>query len=231
MRLIPLALLALAGFSCPKPAPESEPDQGSQVPGGAVDPGPGPVPSEPSADDGGGPPPTATTCLSNADCNGGVCEGQGCGDDQPGTCAPAQRACTRDSRPYCGCDGQTFRSSGSCPGARYAHEGECQSAGPTAGADGSPCLAASDCQSGVCEGQGCGDDQPGECKPASRPCTKDLRTYCGCDGQTFQGSGSCPGQRYAAPGECTAAGKGDGATKKKPVSKKTKGALTDAKAP
>ena len=72
-----------------------------------------------------------------------------------------------------------------------------------------PCLAASDCASGVCEGQGCGDDQPGTCQPAARACTKDLRTYCGCDGQTFRGSGSCPGQRNAAAGECKAAS-GDG---------------------
>lgn len=207
-RLTPtLALLALAGLAlaCPKATPVNpEPDagagQGAQVPGGAVDPGPAPGP------DGA----TPTPCLSDADCQGGVCEGQGCSDDQPGTCAPADRICTRDSRPYCGCDGQTFRSSGSCPGKRYAQEGECVSEGPAAGADGSSCLQASDCQSGICEGQGCGDDTPGECKPAVRACTRDLREYCGCDGQTFRGSGSCPGQRYGDPGACAAPSKGGG---------------------
>jgi hypothetical protein len=211
-RLLPPLLLAFAGLlACPKPSPTPEPDQGSTVPGGAVDPGPAPDGSAPA------------TCLRDADCGGGVCEGQGCSDDQPGTCAPEGRMCTRDSRPYCGCDGQTFRSSGTCPGRRFAHEGECASEGQTPGADGSPCLAASDCQSGICEGQGCGDDQPGECKPAARPCTRDLRPYCGCDGQTFRSSGSCPGQRYSAPGECTTAGTGDGSKKK--------GGVSDAKAP
>jgi hypothetical protein len=212
MRLLAPLLLALSGaFTCTKPAPAPEPEPGPTVPGGAVDPGPAPDPSTPA------------TCLSSADCNGGVCEGKGCSDDQPGTCAPPDRVCTRDARPYCGCDGQTFTSSGTCPGQRFAHEGECEAAGPTPGADGSPCLAASDCQSGVCEGQGCGDDQPGECKPAARACTRDLRPYCGCDGQTFRSSGSCPGQRYAAAGECAAPSKGDGAKKKS--------AKSDAKAP
>lgn len=73
---------------------------------------------------------------------------------------------------------------------------------PAAGADGATCLAASDCASGVCEGQGCTDDQPGRCASAHRGCTKDLRPYCGCDGQTFHTSGSCPGQRYVATGDC-----------------------------
>jgi hypothetical protein len=70
-------------------------------------------------------PPPATACLSTADCpEGSVCEGLGCGDDQPGRCM-GMRPCTRDLRMYCGCDGVTFGSSGSCPGRRFAHEGEC----------------------------------------------------------------------------------------------------------
>jgi hypothetical protein len=64
-------------------------------------------------------------CLQGSDCSSGVCEGEGCGDDAPGVCAPAQRSCTRDRRPYCGCDGETFFSSGSCPGARFSQRGMC----------------------------------------------------------------------------------------------------------
>lgn len=70
------------------------------------------------------------------------------------------------------------------------------------GADGDACLTASDCASGVCEGMGCGEDMPGTCATKMRPCTKDLRAYCGCDGETFRGSGSCPGQRYSKKGPC-----------------------------
>lgn len=133
-----LALLALGSLlACPKPAPSVEPDQGTVIDGGAVDQGPDVTPDDGSAAADDGPPPPeeggATTpgqCLSDADCDGGVCEGQGCGDDQPGTCAAADRMCTRDSRQYCGCDGQTFRSSGSCPGRRYASPGECSSSPP-----------------------------------------------------------------------------------------------------
>jgi hypothetical protein len=36
-------------------------------------------------------------------------------------------------------------------------------------------------------------------------CTRDLATYCGCDGKPFQNSGSCPGGRYAYRGECAPA--------------------------
>jgi hypothetical protein len=69
-------------------------------------------------------------------------------------------------------------------------------------ADGASCLVSDECSSGVCEGQGCGDDTPGQCAPKARGCTRDLRTYCGCDGKTFQASGSCPGRRFAAKEKC-----------------------------
>lgn len=207
-----VALVGLFGLAtCIKTTTTTPPDGDgastgpATVPGGAVDPG--------QADPNASPPPTAGGCLSNADCDGGVCEGMGCGDDQSGTCAPAGRMCTRDSAPYCGCDGNTFRSSGSCPGRRYAAKGECDSPAPGGGAvaDGSPCTTAGECSSGICEGEGCGDDQPGTCAPAKRMCTRDYRAYCGCDGNTFRASGSCPGQRYASRGECGSASAKGGA--------------------
>ncbi|MBK9031737.1 MAG: hypothetical protein IPL61_10500 [Myxococcales bacterium] len=145
--------------------------------------------------------PDGAACLDAAECGSGTCEGAGCGDDAPGTCVSAARACTMDMAPYCGCDGQTFRTSGTCAGRRYASRGACAPA--AARAAGAACLVGAECASGVCEGQGCGADTPGTCAPAQRACTKDLRTYCGCDGATFRGSGSCPGQRYAAKGACT----------------------------
>jgi hypothetical protein len=68
--------------------------------------------------------------------------------------------------------------------------------------DGAECLASAECASGVCEGLGCGDDQPGACMGPGRACTRDLRPYCGCDGETFFSSGTCPNQRYEHPGAC-----------------------------
>ena len=67
-------------------------------------------------------------------------------------------------------------------------------------ADGAACHAGDDCASGICEGEGC--NVPGRCMPRARACTRDLRTYCGCDGKTFQASGSCPGQRFASRNAC-----------------------------
>jgi hypothetical protein len=106
--------------------------------------------------------------------------------------------CTRDLRTYCGCDGQTFQSSGSCPGKRFANPGECS----TGLADGSKCTSAKECASGICEGEGCGDDKPGTCMSKQRQCTMDLRQYCGCDGKTHEGSGSCPSLRFSKRGKC-----------------------------
>jgi hypothetical protein len=48
----------------------------------------------------------------------------GC-DAGEGVCAYDERACSLEDQPYCGCDGVTFYGSGSCPGERYEHVGEC----------------------------------------------------------------------------------------------------------
>lgn len=71
------------------------------------------------------------------------------------------------------------------------------------------CLRAEDCGADMlCEGLGCGEDQPGQCVSNLRPCTADLRPYCGCDGQTFLASGTCPGRRYSAAMPCPGAAPG-----------------------
>lgn len=67
--------------------------------------------------------------------------------------------------------------------------------------DGAACTQGDECASGICEGEGCGVDE-GRCAPRLRGCTKDLQAYCGCDGQTFQASGTCPGSTYRHRGAC-----------------------------
>lgn len=87
--------------------------------------------------------------------------------------------------------------------------GTVASAGPGGGGgtgkgtrDGGACERGEECASGICEGQGCGAGSKGVCMSQNRRCTRDLRAYCGCDGQTFRASGSCPGRRYSARSAC-----------------------------
>lgn len=193
--LAALALAACPANNTPQPSPPSPP------PGTGYEPPPTPHGA-----------PAGAACAAPTDCASGVCEGEGCGATL-GVCAEASRACTKDLREYCGCDGVTFGASGSCPGRRFAYAGECKAAEPEPPAcpgapdcpkqaDGSPCLAGTDCISGTCEGEGCGADTPGVCVAERRRCTRDRRPYCGCDGNTFYGSGTCPGRRYSAREMC-----------------------------
>lgn len=73
---------------------------------------------------------------------------------------------------------------------------------PDAKGPGETCSTDEDCQSGLCEGPGCGPAE-GRCARLSwRICTNDVVTFCGCDGQSFTGSSGCPGARYRARGRC-----------------------------
>jgi len=116
--MIRALLIALALAACPASPPP--PTTVSPTP---VETAPTPATPEPTA--GTTPKADGASCLAAEECQSGVCEGEGCGADQPGTCAPKTRGCTRDLRPYCGCDGQTFRTSGSCPGKRFSVRAAC----------------------------------------------------------------------------------------------------------
>lgn len=76
---------------------------------------------------GTGAVPEGGACAAASDCSSGVCEGKGCDGNGP-VCVAQKRMCTKDLRAYCGCDGRTFRTSGSCPGRPYAERGACASA-------------------------------------------------------------------------------------------------------
>lgn len=131
--------------------------------------------------------PPVNACSSSRDCAPGFdCVGpEGCG--VPWACVPAgDRACTRDWVPFCGCDGQTFNSSSSCPERPYARRGACvaEDAGPLACQlpggglcpNGQSCPAGDGCNTCICRaGQltctliGCVDagppqDVPGACR-------------------------------------------------------------------
>ncbi len=127
MRSALVALLALVATGCPRSGPPTP--TSTAAPPVAPD-----LDVEPAADDGGvddEPAVAEAGCSTNDDCPADhVCEGEGC-EPGAGTCAPKSRMCTRDLQPYCGCDGVTFRNSGSCPGARFSARGPCEGdAGP-----------------------------------------------------------------------------------------------------
>ena len=134
MRSLLFVTAFLIGCSSAPPASGSRPADPNEAPPTTRDPGasedrsplpPTPPPEQGATGAGGGLKADGASCLASEECTSGICEGEGCGDTKPGTCAPANRACTRDLRPYCGCDGVTFRTSGSCPGRRFAYKGEC----------------------------------------------------------------------------------------------------------
>jgi hypothetical protein len=188
------------------------PDSGTTTPdsttGGTVEPKPDEGESEGAsttvadADSGAIPGPIlpdGPACSSDAECDAEqVCEGIGCGTSE-GRCIARDRICTRDLATYCGCDGKEFQGSGSCPGGRFAYRGPCS----PGLALGESCSNGQQCASGLCMGEGlegCGTGATGVCSEAG--CTKDLATYCGCNGFEFRGSGSCPNQQFAYRGPC-----------------------------
>ena len=63
-------------------------------------------------------------CTSDRPCNLGACTGLSC--DTPWQCVPEPGGCTEDLAPYCGCDGQTFRGSSTCPPRPFAYRGACE---------------------------------------------------------------------------------------------------------
>lgn len=69
-------------------------------------------------------------CTQSSDCTADhMCLGnEGCSNGM--TCQP-RRPCTRDLALFCGCDGEVFRSSSSCPSAPFINRGPCQSDAPS----------------------------------------------------------------------------------------------------
>jgi hypothetical protein len=110
----------------------------------------------------------------------------------------------RDARGWCGrpsdCERQNLPTP-RCLGAWSCAENTCAY---FCGGAGRTCRSSADCRSGEqCYGpEGC--DARWTCGTA-RMCTRDLVTFCGCDGQTFQASSSCPNRKYKNRGACAGA--------------------------
>ena len=120
------AVVAVApSEAAPAPAPAHPP---ALTPTPTPTPTPHPTPPPRAGDAGVGRTlgsPTSSTCGSNRDCSGGeICQGaEGCGG--PWHCARPTRACVGDTQYFCGCDGESFRASMTCPGRPHRHRGSC----------------------------------------------------------------------------------------------------------
>ncbi|UJR86977.1 hypothetical protein [Sandaracinus amylolyticus] len=159
--------------------------------------------------------PEGPACMRSDSCGAGMqCRGApGCTSDW--ACGEA-RECMDENVAYCDCDGATFYARGGCPGKPYAHVGPCEAMGELIAAgtelgihdyDEPPttqdrtCESSSQCGRGLtCFGiAGCSTDWT--CVRA-RGCTRDRAAFCGCDGQTFHASSTCPGRPFVHRGAC-----------------------------
>lgn len=207
--MLAAVLAACSGSERPqpeRPRPERA-DAGAPLPDVVVDPGLV-VPEDDRA-------PQGPACMRTDECESGQqCRGaRGCGSEW--ACGEA-RACLDEVVAYCDCDGSTFYARGGCPGRPYASVGPCAPMGELVAAgtelgipdwDEQPttqdrtCESSRECGRGLtCFGiAGCATEW--HCVRA-RGCTRDRVPFCGCDGETFVASSTCPGRPFVHRGEC-----------------------------
>lgn len=159
--------------------------------------------------------PAGEACMSSATCGAGQqCRGApGCGT---GWACGAARECLSETVAYCDCEGSTIYAPGGCPGRPYAHLGPCGRLGEVVASgtelglpdwDEQPtsedriCESNADCgRLETCLGiAGCATEW--RCVRA-RGCSRERVSFCGCDGESFVASATCPGRPFVHRGEC-----------------------------
>lgn len=138
------------------------------------------------------PSAVGTTCTSDADCGPSqwdYCEFPigSCGEDgQPGECARATPACTRQYRPVCKCDGNTAATKCTAGTVNIRSLGECPEPEPEDRSVNGECLSNEGCGSEEFCKKADGDcDGVGKCHKTPFGSNRSYLPGCGCDGYFY----------------------------------------------